>query len=114
VQADIDWKYQYYRLRDEVEQVLGKALGYPWYKDDQKNFPGTTVADGVCVGDHVPESLLDEAARRILGVRATEERQQRYEDMEKLFKAAEQYFIDNGKSFWVLSPVEQKRLVEAL
>jgi hypothetical protein len=50
---------------DEIEQELGKALGYPWYKDDQKNFPGTTEANGVCVGDHVAESIAAEAAHRI-------------------------------------------------
>jgi hypothetical protein len=55
----------YYELANEVEQVLGKALGYPRYSDDQKNFPGTTEADGVCVGENVPESLLSEAAAKI-------------------------------------------------
>lgn len=33
----------------EIEQMLGKALNYPWFKDDQENFPGTTEADGVVV-----------------------------------------------------------------
>ena len=50
----------------EIEQTLGKALGYPWFKDDQKNFPGATDADGVCVGDHVAASLAMEAADKIL------------------------------------------------
>jgi DNA repair exonuclease SbcCD ATPase subunit len=58
-------KNAYSKSADEVEQSLGKALGYPWFKDDQKNFPGATKADGVCVGDHVPESIADEAAKRI-------------------------------------------------
>ena len=49
----------------DIEQTLGKALGYPRYKDDQKNFPGATDADGVCVGDHVAASLATEAAERI-------------------------------------------------
>ncbi len=57
------WIKLYYDLATEVDQVLGKALGYPWYKDDQKNFPGTTGEDGVCTGEHVPESLLAEAAK---------------------------------------------------
>lgn len=48
-----------------IEQILGKALGYPWYKDDQKNFPGATDDDGVCVGEHTAASLADEAAERI-------------------------------------------------
>lgn len=48
-----------------IEQALWKALGYPWFKDDQKNWPHATEADGVCVGDHTPESLAIEAADRI-------------------------------------------------
>lgn len=54
-----------HKINEEVCQVLGKALGYPWFKDDQKNFPGTTEVNGVCVGDHVAESIADEAADRI-------------------------------------------------
>ena len=49
----------------EIEQTLGKALGYPWYKDDQVNFPGATEVNGVCVGDNVAESLAMEAANRL-------------------------------------------------
>lgn len=49
----------------EIEQILGAALGYPRYCDDQKNFPGATEADGVCVGYHVAETLATEAAARI-------------------------------------------------
>jgi hypothetical protein len=49
----------------EVEQTLGKALGYPWYKDDSANFPDATEADGVCTGEHVPESISSEAANKI-------------------------------------------------
>ena len=41
----------------EIEQILGKALGYPWFKDDLKNFPNATETDGVCVGDHTAWSL---------------------------------------------------------
>lgn len=44
----------------EIEQMCGRALGYPWYKDDQKNFPGSTDADGVCVGEHVAETVVAE------------------------------------------------------
>lgn len=55
----------YHRTQSEVQQTLGKALGYPWFKDDQKNFPGATEANGVCVGDHVAESLANEAAAKI-------------------------------------------------
>jgi len=53
------------RDNDEICQTLGRVLGYPWYKDDQKNFPGATEADGVCVGEHVAASIAAEAARRV-------------------------------------------------
>jgi hypothetical protein len=53
------------QMNDEVSQTLGKALRYPWFKDDQKNFPSATEADGVCVGEHVAETLAMEAARRL-------------------------------------------------
>src|ERR1700675_4130095 len=59
------WRKLYFDLANEVEQVLGKALGYPRYSDDQKNFPGTTEADGVCVGENVPDFLLSEAAGKL-------------------------------------------------
>lgn len=32
---------------EAIVQRLGKALGFPWFKDDQKNFPGATDADGI-------------------------------------------------------------------
>lgn len=59
------------KQNDEVCQSLGKALRYPWFKDDQLNFPGATEEHGVCVGDHVAESLAAEAARRIGELEAT-------------------------------------------
>jgi iron-sulfur cluster repair protein YtfE (RIC family) len=49
----------------EIEQTLGKALGCPWFKDDQVNFPGATEENGVCVGEHVPTTIAMEAARKI-------------------------------------------------
>jgi hypothetical protein len=49
---------------NRIEQAIGKVLGYPAYKDDQKNFPNATEADGVCVGDHVAESLVQELVCR--------------------------------------------------
>ena len=48
----------------EIEQTCGKALDYPWFKDDQKNFPGATEKDGVCVGEHVAETIAAELARK--------------------------------------------------
>ena len=64
-----DWERLYRELRDYAEQELGKALGYPWYKDDQKNFPGATEHDGVCIGDSVAESIIAEAANRLRACR---------------------------------------------
>lgn len=57
-------------LNDAVSQTLGRALGYPRFCDDQKNFPGATDADGVCVGDMVAESLAADAATEIARLRA--------------------------------------------
>lgn len=56
------------KYRDEehkIEQILGKALGYPYYKDDPKNFPNATEADGVCVGVETAWSLAMLAADKI-------------------------------------------------
>ena len=58
-------KFGFIKSNSEIEQALGRALGYPRFCDDQKNFPGSTDADGVCVGEHVAESIADEAAKRI-------------------------------------------------
>jgi hypothetical protein len=54
----------------DVEQYLGQALGYPWYRDDPKNFPDCTDADGVCVGEHTPATIAAEGAKRIIEMRA--------------------------------------------
>ena len=59
----------------ETEQILGRALHYPRYCDDQQNFPGATDANGVCVGDHVVQSLAEEAAKRIAELEARLEAQ---------------------------------------
>lgn len=48
----------------DIQQTCGKALGYPWYKDDPKNFPGATEKDGVFVGEHVAASIVSELARK--------------------------------------------------
>lgn len=55
----------------EICQTLGKVLNYPWFKDDQQNFPNATEADGVCVGEHVAETLAEEAAKKIAKLRKT-------------------------------------------
>lgn len=54
----------------EIQQVLGKALGYPMFKDDQKNFPGADDGDGVCVFEHIAETIAAEAASRIVALEA--------------------------------------------
>ena len=53
------------QMNEEICQTLGQVLGYPWFKDDQKNFPGAAAEHGVCVGDHVCETIAMEAADRI-------------------------------------------------
>jgi hypothetical protein len=60
------------KQNDEICQTLGLALGYPKFCDDQANFPGATEANGVCVGDHVAESITAEAAGIISKLRAAE------------------------------------------
>ena len=55
---------------NRIEQAIGKVLGYPAYKDDQKNFPNATESNGVCVGDHVAESLVMELVDRFKAIRA--------------------------------------------
>lgn len=50
---------------EEIEQILGKALGYPWYQDDPKNFPTATENDGVCVGIETAWSLANIAADKL-------------------------------------------------
>lgn len=54
---------------EEICQTLGQALGYPWFKDDPKNFPGSDESHGVCVGDHVAETIASEAAETIAELR---------------------------------------------
>src|SRR3990167_6088394 len=55
----------------EVEDIAGRALGYPRYADDPKNFPDATDADGVCIGEHVAETIVEELAA---GLRKAERR----------------------------------------
>ena len=63
-------RYACQKNDNDIEQVLGRALGYPRYCDDQINFPGSTDADGVCVGDQVAASLALQAADRIKALTA--------------------------------------------
>jgi hypothetical protein len=71
------------KQNSEIEQTLAQAIGcYPWYKDDQVNFPGATVAHGVCIGEHVAETLAMEAARLIRSLRS--ERDKAQTELERL------------------------------
>ena len=66
----VDLERKIIKSDGEIDQILGQAIGhYPWYKDDQRNFPGATEADGVCTGEHVPHSLAAEAAGLIASLR---------------------------------------------
>jgi len=58
------------RDEESICQDLGRALGFPWYKDDPVNFPNATEADGVCVGEHVAATLAKMAANKIAALRA--------------------------------------------
>lgn len=57
---------------EEICQTLGRALGYPRYADDPANFPDAMDADGVCVGDHVAETIIAEAAAWIAAAKGRE------------------------------------------
>lgn len=62
VEAERDkLKAAWARADNAIEQVLGRALGYPAYG---KDFPD--AADDVCVGDHVAASLADEIVERLV------------------------------------------------
>ena len=92
----------YQKTDSEVAQTLGKALHYPWFKDDQANFPGATEADGVAVGDHVAETLAAEAAKRIA-------------ELEGLWPLIEEYAdcgIVMANAIHTKSPERQKRASE--
>jgi hypothetical protein len=52
------------KVIDACQQLAGKALGYPWFKDDPKNFPEATEADGVCIGEHADDTIVEELAKR--------------------------------------------------
>jgi hypothetical protein len=68
------------KQNNEIEQTLGKALGYPYiYVGETStvgravvspNFPGAEKTDEVCVGDHVAETLAVEASDKIEKLKA--------------------------------------------
>jgi len=82
----------------QIEQILGKALGYPWFKDDPANFPHATEADGVCVAPNTAASLAMHVADRIKMMDIRELDKQRIidsqeEDLETLKKQNEQWVL---------------------
>lgn len=111
---------------EEICQTAGKALGYPWFKDDQKNFPGADDTWGVCVGEHVSETIVEELAKAFVKLSSRletaaadrkasdEEWQQQVLDREKqLLKYIE--FVgdlieidhnDTDAAHWVTDPVK--------
>jgi len=62
-------EYGIAKQNTEIEQTCGKVLDYPWYKNDQKNFPSSTEVDGVCVGEHIAETIASELARKYTGLK---------------------------------------------
>lgn len=54
----------------QIQQTLGKALGYPWFKDDQEHFPDATEDNGVFTGMHVAATIAAEAAVKLMKLRA--------------------------------------------
>jgi hypothetical protein len=98
------------KSNDEICQTLGKVLGFPWYKDDLDMFPDATENDGVCIGDHVAETLAANAADRIQFL----ERQLQ----EKELRQRQNYEIERicsecNKAF-MLEDVQHNRMVQAV
>jgi hypothetical protein len=63
VQRDALYKMMQKEER-RISQIAGQALGYPWFKDDLVNFPNATADDGVCIGDHVAATIVQELANQ--------------------------------------------------
>lgn len=77
------------RERHAVEQIAGRALGYPRFADDQKNFPGATEADGVCVGEHVAVTIVQELADTLTARRAAQiEKGEKVKELEEQLRLA--------------------------
>ena len=54
-------EYNFSRQNFEICQTLGKALGYPWYKYNQRNFPGETksLAEQIVTSLAASEAIAD-------------------------------------------------------
>lgn len=53
------------RQEEHIQQILGKALHYPLTQSNLSCDVDDYKSDGVCVGEHVAESIAAEAAQRI-------------------------------------------------
>lgn len=66
------------KQQHDIQQVLGKALGYPAFPQE------FNAGNQVCVGDHIAETLADEAANKLAAQSAEVERlRERLEAAEK-------------------------------
>lgn len=109
------WK-AYAESEARICQILGAALGYPWYKDDQENFPGATEADGVCVGDHIAETLASEAADRIKAFKTSAGTLKETSAMHDLTtkegrEAFRQYVVRANDEWWRLEPAQLLKML---
>jgi hypothetical protein len=91
----------------EIEQTCGKVLDYPWFKDDQKNFPGATEKDGVCVGEHVAETIAAELARKYT------EAKERIKRLEAAGDEMERYIFDQTNTRWIICAIQWREAKEA-
>lgn len=66
LQRDVEaMRDRWIRSDGEACQILAQVIGgFPWYKDDQKNFPGATEKDGVCYAEHTIHTLATKVAER--------------------------------------------------
>ena len=69
---------------DEIEQILGKVLGFPWRYKDQAVFPGATVYDGVETGHLL---TVDLAVLAATGLRKREVDALTYAEKQSLYGA---------------------------
>jgi len=103
-----------FREMDEVDQRLGRALGYPHYylKDGKVVGPdvdGAVKDERVCTGDHVPGTLAAEAAGRISALNDQLERLREFVKWAKndmSYKAPEQLADPRFTIGRYFSPVE--------
>lgn len=78
-----EMRRKWIKQNETLIQSLAQALGgFPWYKDDQKNFPGATEEDGVCTGELVLEDLVDMAISALFEERAKRKELERKWDLE--------------------------------